>query len=78
MRTIFLVLRHTVRAGRVAVGLATLFLGVVLCLPGIPGPGLLVIFVGLGLLSAEFVWARTLRDRMRDTFRRLTGRPDDG
>jgi tellurite resistance protein TerC len=30
-----------------------------------PGPGLLVIFLGLGLLAAEFVWARRLMDRMR-------------
>jgi tellurite resistance protein TerC len=30
-----------------------------------PGPGILVIFLGLGLLAAEFVWARRLMDRMR-------------
>jgi uncharacterized protein (TIGR02611 family) len=30
-----------------------------------PGPGLLVIFFGLGLLAAEFVWARRLMDRMK-------------
>jgi len=30
-----------------------------------PGPGMLVIFLGLGLLAAEFVWARRLMDRMK-------------
>ena len=30
-----------------------------------PGPGLLVIFLGLGLLAAEFVWARRLMDRLK-------------
>ena len=30
-----------------------------------PGPGWLVIFLGLGLLAAEFVWAKRLMDRMK-------------
>ena len=30
-----------------------------------PGPGMLVIFLGLGLLAAEFVWARRLMDRIQ-------------
>jgi uncharacterized protein (TIGR02611 family) len=30
-----------------------------------PGPGMLVIFFGLGLLAAEFVWARRLMDRIK-------------
>lgn len=30
-----------------------------------PGPGMLVIFLGLGLLAAEFVWARRLMDRLK-------------
>jgi len=30
-----------------------------------PWPGLLVIFLGLGLLAAEFVWARRLMDRLK-------------
>lgn len=30
-----------------------------------PGPGWLVILLGLGLLAAEFVWARRLRDRIK-------------
>jgi uncharacterized protein (TIGR02611 family) len=30
-----------------------------------PGPGMLVIFIGLGFLAAEFVWARRLMERMK-------------
>lgn len=30
-----------------------------------PGPGWLVIFLGLGLLAAEFVWAQRLMDRIK-------------
>ena len=30
-----------------------------------PGPGWLTIFLGLGLLAAEFVWARRLMDRIK-------------
>jgi uncharacterized protein (TIGR02611 family) len=30
-----------------------------------PGPGWLVIFLGLSLLAAEFIWARRLMDRMK-------------
>jgi len=47
-----------------------------------PGPGFLVMFVGLTLLAAEFVWARRLMERMkqqgtrfRDSVLRM-GKPD--
>ena len=36
-----------------------------------PGPGWLVIFLGLTLLAAEFVWARRLMDRMKQESTRL-------
>lgn len=36
-----------------------------------PGPGWLVIFLGLTLLAAEFVWARRLMDRMKQEGTRL-------
>ncbi len=36
-----------------------------------PGPGLLVIFFGLGLLAAEFVWARRLMNRIKHEGGRL-------
>jgi hypothetical protein len=71
-------LQHTIRASRVVLGLTLVLAGLVLALPGVPGPGLLVIFVGLSVLSAEFEWARRLRDRLHGMFRRATGRADVG
>ncbi len=69
-------LQHTIRASRLVLGLALVIAGVVLAIPGVPGPGLLVVFVGLTVLSTEFEWARRLRDRLRGMFRRGTGRAD--
>src|SRR2546428_150510 len=63
-------LQHTIRASRLALGLALVLVGLVLALPGIPGPRLLVMFVGLTLLSTEFAWSRRLRDRPHRVFRR--------
>ena len=36
-----------------------------------PGPGWLTILLGLGILAAEFVWARTLLDRLKEQGIRL-------
>ena len=71
-------LQHTIRASRVVLGLTIVLAGLVLALPGVPGPGLLVIFVGLSVLGAEFEWARRLRDRLHGMLRRATGRADVG
>jgi uncharacterized protein (TIGR02611 family) len=51
------------RVFRVVAGFTLLLGGVVMIVT--PGPGWLVIFLGLGLLAAEFVWARRLMDRMK-------------
>ncbi len=71
-------LQHTVRASRIAVGVGLLIVGGILSLPLVPGPGLLVMFGGLTVLSGEFEWARRLRERMRHTFHRMTGRAPHG
>jgi len=36
-----------------------------------PGPGTPVILMGLGLLAAEFVWARRIMDRLKRESTRL-------
>ena len=36
-----------------------------------PGPGMITIFLGLGLLAAEFVWARRLMQRIKEEGERL-------
>jgi len=45
------------------VGLTVLALGVAMIVT--PGPGWLVILLGLSILSAEFVWARRLLRRVK-------------
>jgi uncharacterized protein (TIGR02611 family) len=47
----------------VIAGFTLLLAGVVMLVT--PGPGMLVIFLGLGLLAAEFVWARRLMERIK-------------
>jgi uncharacterized protein (TIGR02611 family) len=58
---------HTVeqvrRLFRVVAGFTLLAVGVVMIVT--PGPGWLVILLGLSLLAAEFIWARRLMDRMK-------------
>jgi hypothetical protein len=36
-----------------------------------PGPGWLVIFLGLSALAAEFVWARRLLARLKEKARQI-------
>jgi uncharacterized protein (TIGR02611 family) len=67
-------LNHTVRLGRIVVGLLLLVVGIVLSLPLVPGPGLLVAAIGIGLLSHEFEWARRLRNWAHAEIERLRSR----
>ena len=67
-------LKHTVRMGRVVVGTLFVVVGIVLALPLVPGPGLLLVFVGLTVLSEEFEWARQLRAWVRQHIGRLRRR----
>lgn len=50
-------------------GFTLLVLGAVMVFT--PGPGWLVMFFGLTLLAAEFVWAKRLMDRMKEQGTRL-------
>ncbi len=58
-------LKRTVRMGRVVVGILLVVVGLVLALPFVPGPGLVLVFVGLTVLGDEFEWARRLREWVR-------------
>jgi uncharacterized protein (TIGR02611 family) len=57
-------LQQTKRFLKILFGFTLLALGVIMIIT--PGPGWLTIVLGLGLLAAEFVWARRLLDRMRE------------
>jgi uncharacterized protein (TIGR02611 family) len=54
---------------KILFGFTLLVLGVVMIVT--PGPGWLTIILGLGILAAEFVWARTLLDRLKEQGIRL-------
>ena len=71
-------LQQTKRATRIVIGIVLIVLGIVLSLPLVPGPGLLLVFGGLTVLSTEFEWARRWKTYLHDQFRRLTRRPPHG
>ncbi|MCE7936785.1 hypothetical protein DYH10_03280 [Candidatus Saccharibacteria bacterium CPR2] len=48
----------TKRVANDLVGFTLLVIGLILSLPGLPGPGLLVILLGLGLLARNYPWAK--------------------
>jgi uncharacterized protein (TIGR02611 family) len=54
---------------KILAGFTLLAVGVVMFFT--PGPGWLVIFLGLTLLAAEFVWARRLMDHMKHQSSRI-------
>lgn len=49
---------HAKRCLKIAAGFTLLLLGLVMMF--LPGPGILTILAGLGLLAADFVWAKRL------------------
>jgi len=49
---------------KILIGFTLLALGIVMILT--PGPGALTIILALGVLAAEFVWARRLLDRVKE------------
>lgn len=58
------------RVGIAVVGLVIVIVGVIL-LP-LPGPGWLIIFLGIGVWATEFAWAHRLLRRARDFVSRWT------
>lgn len=66
------------RIARTFFGGALMLLGVIM-IP-LPGPGMLVILLGLGVLATEYEWARRWMARLRNEMNRLRGRspqPED-
>jgi uncharacterized protein (TIGR02611 family) len=56
--------RHILhRVAIVIVGVLIVIAGGVLSAPGVPGPGIAVILIGLGFLALEFDWAERLLER---------------
>lgn len=66
---IFRTIDQVRRFFKILIGFTLLLLGGIMVFT--PGPGWMVIFLGLTLLAAEFVWARRLMDRMKHEGNRL-------
>jgi uncharacterized protein (TIGR02611 family) len=68
---IFKTLQQTKRFFKILMGFSLLGLGALMIFT--PGPGWLTILLGLGILAAEYVWARRLLDQMKEQGVRLRG-----
>ena len=73
--------RHVKTVLRVIAGFVLLIVGALLSLPGVPGPGIVIIILGLWLLSAHFEWARKAlawakekAERLKERARQARGR----
>jgi tellurite resistance protein TerC len=62
-------LKQAKRFLKILFGFTLLALGVIMIV--LPGPGWLTILLALGVLAAEFVWARRLLDRVKEQGLRL-------
>ena len=62
------------RACRITSGLVLLIVGLFLSFPGIPGPGIVLVVLGLGVLSHEFYWAKKLHARIKQMGRNILQR----
>ena len=59
-------------------GFALLAIGLVFSIPGVPGPGLLIVLIGLLVLASEFHWARRLIENLRRRFPRVAAHLESG
>lgn len=69
-------LRHAKRVIVGVVGITIVLIGLALLV--LPGPGLIVVIIGLGILATEFVWARSLLEKAKHhyhkTKHKITGK----
>jgi uncharacterized protein (TIGR02611 family) len=63
---------HTRRLAMTIGGIAILLLGIVLLF--VPGPGILVVLLGLSIMAREYDWAQDILHWARDRYRRTTER----
>jgi uncharacterized protein (TIGR02611 family) len=52
------------RAAIVLLGLVIVVAGIAMSAPGVPGPGIATIVIGLGFLALEFDWAERMMERL--------------
>jgi uncharacterized protein (TIGR02611 family) len=61
-------LRHVRRVAVAVIGATVLAIGIAMIV--LPGPATVVIPLGLGILAAEFAWARRMLQRLKEGTRR--------
>jgi len=62
------------RIVKVILGFLLIVVGLLLSIPGVPGPGLALVALGLLLLSEQFPWARRILEWAKGRFRALSAR----
>ena len=58
-------IHYTKRVLRITGGILLLVAGLILMIPGIPGPGFLLILLGLSILAVDYVWAHRLNTYLK-------------
>jgi uncharacterized protein (TIGR02611 family) len=58
-------------------GVVVMLLGLLLSLPGVPGPGILLVVVGLGMLALEFDRAERLLERILERVEHVVDQAQD-
>ena len=61
-------LRQTKRLIIIAIGFTILLIGIAMIV--LPGPAVLVIPLGLGILASELVWARRILNKIKSKFQK--------
>ena len=62
------------RIVKAILGFLLILVGLLLSIPGIPGPGLVLVALGLVLLSEQFPWARRILEWAKQKFRAMRER----
>ena len=72
-------IHHGKRVVRITGGIVVLVVGLILAIPGVPGPGFVFLFLGLSILAMDFVWAHRLKTKLQDqagkVVRKVRGQP---
>jgi uncharacterized protein (TIGR02611 family) len=59
-------IHHTKRVLRITGGILLLVVGLFFMIPGVPGPGFVLVLLGLSILAVDFVWAHRLKTHLKN------------
>jgi len=62
--SLIMTLQQARRAIKIVIGFTVLLIGLLML--ALPGPAVVVIPIGLGILATEFVWAKNMLKRFKD------------